>query len=158
MVEDNLTVQKLAGLWAADYSEEKTDYDLHWNRVVEGYLFRAGGKGYYECYLLDGEEFVGAQAAREEGKGSFHYLISGNTVTVTMDRSSEKRVMTYSKGSLSSLKRVAFQKATAAQQTLVEQLYGEWQKGNSVLVGDTATIWTDVVDDYTDEPARSRQR
>ena len=32
--------------------------DLTWTRVIEVYLFRADGTGYYECYLLNGENYV----------------------------------------------------------------------------------------------------
>ena len=154
-----ITVQQLAGLWAADYAENKTEGDLHWTRVVEDYLFRADGTGYYECFLLDGDNYVGAESARgEDGEGDFHYTISGNTVTVTIDKTGEKWTMTYADGKLSDPERIAFQKATTAQQTLVEQLYGEWQKANSGTKDDDTTVKTDVTDGYTDEPARVRRR
>lgn len=154
-----ITVQQLAGLWAADYAENKTEGDLHWTRVVADYLFRADGTGYYECFLLDGENYVGAESARgEDGEGDFHYTISGNTVTITIDKTGEKWTMTCADGKLSDPERTAFQKATTAQQTLVEQLYGEWQKANSALKDDDTTIKTDVTDSYTDEPARARPR
>ena len=154
-----ITVQQLAGLWAADYAENKTEGDLHWTRVVADYLFRADGTGYYECFLLDGENYVGAESARgEDGEGDFHYTISGNTVTVTIDKTGEKWTLTYADGKLSDPERIAFQKATTAQQTLVEQLYGEWQKANSGTKDDDTTVKTDVTDSYTDEPARVRRR
>ena len=156
--DDTLTPQKLAGLWAADYAENKTDGDLTWTRVVADYLFRADGTGYYECFLLDGDNYVGAESARgEDGEGDFHYTISGNTVTVTIDKTGEKWTMTYADGKLSDPERIAFQKATTAQQTLVEQLYGEWQKANSGTKDDGTTVKTDVTDGYTDEPARARR-
>ena len=66
--------------------------------------------------------------------------------------------MTYADGKLSDPERIAFQKATTAQQTLVEQLYGEWQKANSGTKDDGSTVKTDVTDSYTDEPARVRRR
>ena len=95
---DDLTVQQLAGLWAADYAENKTEGDLTWTRVVEDYLFRADGTGYYECFLLNGDNYAGAESARgEDGEGEFHYTISGNTVTVTIDKTGEKWTMTYIK-------------------------------------------------------------
>ena len=135
-----ITVQQLAGLWAADYAENKTEGDLHWTRVVADYLFRADGTGYYECFLLDGDNYVGAESARgEDGEGDFHYTISGNTVTVTIDKTGEKWTMTY-------------------QQTLVEQLYNDWKGMNSGTKDDGSTINTDVTDSYTDEPARARPR
>ena len=156
---DDLTVQQLAGLWAADYAENKTEGDLHWTRVVADYLFRADGTGYYECFLLDGDNYVGAESARgEDGEGDFHYTISGNTVTITIDKTGEKWTMTYADGKLSDPERTAFQKATTAQQTLVEQLYGEWQKANSGKFDDDTTIKTDIKDSYTDEVARAPKR
>lgn len=51
-----------------------------------------------------------------------------------------------------------YQKATTEQQTLVEQLYSEWQGMNSGNEDDGSTVKTDVNDSYTDEPARSRKR
>ena len=157
--DDTLTAQKLTGLWVADYAQSATDDGLSWTRVVEDFLFRGDGTGYYECFLLDGDNYVGAESARgEDGEGDFHYTISGNTVTVTIDKTGEKWTMTYADGKLSDPERIAFQKATTAQQTLVEQLYGEWQKANSGTKDDGSTVKTDVTDGYTDEPARVRRR
>jgi hypothetical protein len=154
-----ITVQQLAGLWAADYAENKTEGDLHWTRVVADYLFRADGTGYYECYLMNGENYVGAKSARsDDGKGDFHYTISGNTVTITIDKTGETWTLTYADGKLTDQEGIVFQKATTEQQTLVEQLYGEWQKANSALKDDDTTVKTDVTDSYTDEPARVRRR
>ena len=127
-----LTAQQLAGLWVTEYAENGTDGNVTWTRVVEDYLFLADGTGYYECYLLNGDNYAGAESARgEDGEGEFHYTISGNTVTVTIDKTGEKWTMTYADGKLTDPERIAFQKATTAQQTLIEQLYGEWQKANS---------------------------
>ena len=158
--KDDLTVQKLAGLWAADYAENKTEGDLHWTRVVADYLFRADGTGYYECFLLDGDNYVGAESARgEDGEGDFHYTISGNTVTVTIDKTGEKWTMTYADGKLTDTEEgIVYRKATTEQQTLVEQLYNDWKGMNSGTKDDGSTINTDVTDSYTDEPARARPR
>ena len=156
---DDLTVQQLAGLWVADYAENKTEGDLTWTRVVEDYLFRADGTGYYECFLLNGDNYAGAESARgEDGEGEFHYTISGNTVTVTIDKTGEKWTMSYADGKLTDPERIAFQKATTAQQTLVEWLYSEWQGMNSGEEGDDGNLNTPVTDEYTDEPARARRR
>jgi len=100
--------------------------------------------------------FTRLSARGEDGEGDFHYTISGNTVTI--DKTGEKWTMTYADGKLSDPERIAFQKATTAQQTLVEQLYGEWQKANSGTKDDDTTVKTDVTDGYTDEPARVRRR
>ena len=39
--------------------------------------------------------------------------------------------LTYADGKLTAPDRVVFQKATSEQQTLVEQLYADWQAANS---------------------------
>lgn len=155
---DELTVQKLAGLWVFDYAEDKTEGDLHWTRCVEEYLFRADGTGYYECFLLDGENYAGAEYARGEGGGDFHYTISGNKINGIDDETGLKWTLTYADGKFVDDDLFSFQKATTAQQTLVEQLYGEWQKANSGTKDDGSTIKTDVTDSYTDEPARAPKR
>jgi hypothetical protein len=124
--------------------------------VVKDYVFRADGTGYYESYMLNGNELVDAEIVR--GEGDFHYTISGNTVTVTIDATGEKWTMTYADGKLTDPERIAFQKATTAQQTLVEQLYSDWEGMNSGRKDDGTTVWTDVKDSYTDEPARAPQR
>jgi hypothetical protein len=157
---EELTVQQLAGLWAADYAQDKTDGDLHWTRVVEDYLFRADGTGYYESYQMDGSKLVGAQSAR--GEGSFHYTISGgqqgkNTVTITDDKSNKTWTLTYVDGKLTDTAGTVLQKATTEQQTLVEQLNADWVGMNSGTIDDGSTIKTDVNDSYTDEPARARE-
>ena len=133
--EEALTPQLLAGLWVAEYAENKTAGDLSWTRVVEDYLFRADGTGYYECYLMNGDNYAGTEYVRGEG-GDFHYVISGNTATVTIDKTGETWPITYADGKIIDDEPVTFQKATTAQQTLVEQLYAEWQKANSGTGGD----------------------
>ena len=156
--EDVLTVQQLAGLWVFDYAEDKTEGDLTWTRVVEDYLFRADGTGYYECFLLNGENYAGAEYARGEGGGDFHYTISGNKINGIDDETGLKWTLTYADGKFVDDDLFSFQKATTAQQTLVEQLYGEWQQANSGTKDDGTTIKTDVKESYTDEPARAPKR
>ena len=151
---ESLTVEKVAGLWMADYTSSGTDGDLHWTRVLEDYNFNADGTGYYECYLIDGSKLVGAENVRDNG--ALHYTISGNTVTVTLDATGEKWTLTYADGKLTDPKRIVFQRATAAQQAEVEEWYADWQGMNSGEDGDDSTIRTGVTDDYTDEPARAR--
>ena len=63
-------------------------------------------------------------------EGAFHYTISGNTVSITDDKTSIKWTLTYADGKLTAQGRT-WQKATAEQQTLVNQLYGDWQASNS---------------------------
>ena len=156
--KEDLTVQQLAGLWVIDYAEDKTEGDLHWTRCVEEYLFRADGTGYYECFLLDGENYAGAEYARGEGGGDFHYTISGNKINGIDDDTGLKWTLTYADGKFVDDDLFSFQKATTAQQTLVEQLYGEWQKANSGKFDDDTTIKTDIKDSYTDEVARAPKR
>jgi hypothetical protein len=153
---DTLTPQKLTGLWVADYAQSATDDGLSWTRVVEDFLFRGDGTGYWECFLLDGNQLVGAEADRDNG--ALHYTISGNTITVTLDATGEKRTLTYADGKLTDAEHIVFQRATAAQQAEVEQWYADWQGMNSGTMDDGTTIKTDVSDSYTDEPARARKR
>ena len=136
-----LTAERLAGLWAVDYSYSGSEGDLTWNRVVEDYLFRADGTGYYECYALDGQKFVGAEMVRDDG--TFHYTISGNAVTITGDKNNTTQTLVYADGKLT-LQGKTMQKATAEQQTLIEQLYAEWQKANSGSGGDDNNYLNDV--------------
>ena len=154
--KDDLTVQKLIGLWVYDHKDSGSDDDVSWNRIVKDYVFRADGTGYWECFLIDGSKLVGAENVRDNG--ALHYTISGNTVTVTLDATGEKRTLTYADGKLTDAEHIVFQRATAAQQTEVEQWYADWQGMNSGEDGDDSTIRTGVTDDYTDEPARARKR
>ncbi len=154
--KDDLTVQKLIGLWVSDYKDSGSDDDVSWNRIVKDYVFRADGTGYWECYLLDGNQLVGAEADRDND--ATHYTISGNTVTVTCDNSIVKWTLTYADGKLTDTENgVVYRKATTEQQTLVEQLYNDWKGMNSGTKDDGSTIKTDVTDNYTDEPARARR-
>ena len=161
--DDTLTPQKLTGLWVADYAQSATDDGLSWTRVVEDFLFRGDGTGYWECFLLDGNQLVGAEADRDND--ATHYTISGNTVTVTRgntvtrDNSIIKWTLTYADGKLTDTDEgTVYRKATTAQQTLVEWLYSEWQGMNSGEEGDDGNLNTPVTDEYTDEPARARRR
>ena len=155
--KDDLTVQKLIGLWVSDYKDSGSDDDVSWNRIVKDYVFRADGTGYWECYLLDGNQLVGADADRDND--ATHYTISGNTVTVTRDNSIIKWTLTYADGKLTDTENgVVYRKATTEQQTLVEQLYNDWKGMNSGTKDDGTTVKTDVTDSYTDEPARVRPR
>ena len=123
-----LTAQTLAGLWVIEYTESGTDGDVSWTRVVEDYQLNADGTGYYESYLLDGNKLVEAASVRDNG--ALHYTISGNTVTVKGDENNMTQTLTYADGKLTAQGRT-WQKATAEQQTLVNQLYGDWQGANS---------------------------
>ena len=155
--KDDLTVQKLIGLWVSDYKDSGSDDDVSWNRIVKDYVFRADGTGYWECYLLDGNQLVGADADRDND--ATHYTISGNTVTVTRDNSIIKWTLTYADGKLTDTENgTVYRKAATEQQTLVEQLYNDWKGMNSGTKDDGSTINTDVTDSYTDEPARARRR
>ncbi len=122
-VEKALTAEKIAGLWVADYDDSGTEDDLTWTRVVEDYLFNADGTGYYECYLLYDNKVIGGETVRDNG---IHYIISGNTVKITDDKTGEKWALTYAGGKLIDETKCVFQNATAAQQTLVNQLYADY--------------------------------
>ena len=153
---DALTVEKLAGLWVADYAKSATENGITWTRVVEDHLFRADGTGYYESYLLDGQKLAVAEWTRDNC--TFRYTISGNTVTV-VDQTGDTWTLTYADGKLTDTDEgTVYRKATTEQQTLVEQLYNDWKGMNSGTKDDGSTINTDVTDSYTDEPARARRR
>ena len=126
---ETLTAERLAGLWVTEYAESGTDGERTWTRAVEDYRFNADGTGYYESYLLDGQNYAGAVLVRDEG--ALHFTITGSTVSITDDKTSSHWTLTYADGKLTDSDRYVFQRATAEQQTLVEQLYGEWQKANS---------------------------
>ena len=134
--KDDLTVQKLIGLWVSDYKDSGSDDDVSWNRIVKDYVFRADGTGYWECFLLDGNQLVGAEADRDNG--ALHYTISGNTITVTLDATGEKRTLTYADGKLTDAEHIVFQRATVAQQAEVEQWYADWHCGRTPSAGSTS--------------------
>ena len=65
--------------WICDYAEEGicAGNGLEYNRVVEVYTFFEKGTGYYECYLLNGDELVSADYVRGEN-GNFRYDVDGD--------------------------------------------------------------------------------
>ena len=155
--DDTLTAQELTGLWVAEYDQSATEDGITWTRVVEDFLFRGDGTGYWEIYLLDANKLVGADGDRDTDKT--HYTISGNIVNITIDNSIIECTLTYADGKLTDTDEgVVYRKATTEQQTLVEQLYNDWKGMNSGTKDDGSTINTDVTDTYTDEPARARRR
>ena len=123
-----LTAEMLEGLWVTDNAESGEDGDYSWTRVVEDYKFDADETGYYERYLLDDELLVAVKSVRDAD--TFHYTISGNTVAITGDENNMAQTLTYADGKLTAQGKT-LQKATTEQQTLIEQLYAEWQAGNS---------------------------
>ena len=76
IVEEQL--QEVICQWVADFAEEGIDPEtgLAYNRVVEVYDFSENNAGYYECYLLNGDELVNAEYVRGEN-GDFHYEVEG---------------------------------------------------------------------------------
>jgi len=71
-------MQDVVCQWVSDYAEEGVDPEtgLAFNRVVEVYEFSEKNAGYYECYLLNGDELVNAEYVRGEN-GDFHYDVDG---------------------------------------------------------------------------------
>ena len=126
---ETLTAQTLAGLWVTEYAESGTDGERTWTRALDAYRFEADGTGYYESYLTDAGKFVKATSVRDYG--TLHFTITGNTVTVKGDRSNKTQTLTYADGKLTDPEKFILQKATAEQQTLVNQLYADWQGANS---------------------------
>ena len=127
--EDPLTPEMLADLWVTEYTESGRDGDITWTRVVEDYQFNADGTGYYECYLLDGNEYVKATSVRDNG--ALHFTITDYFVTVKGDKGNWTQTLAYVDGILTTEQGKVFQIATTEQQTLVDQLYGDWQAANS---------------------------
>ena len=125
---ETLTAEQLAGLWVTEYAESGTDGQLSWTRALDAYRFEADGTGYYECYLMDAGKFVKATSVRDYG--ALHFTISGNTVTVKGDRSNKTQTLTYADGTLTAQGKNLL-KAIAEQQTLMDQLYDDWQGANS---------------------------
>ena len=154
--KDELTVEKLAGLWVAEYDQSATEDGITWTHVVEDFLFRANGTGYWEIYLLDANKLVGADGNRDTD--ATHYTISGNTVNITIDNSIIECTLTYANGKLTDPEGTVYHKATTEQQTTIEQLYAEWKGMNSGQGGEDDTVKTPVTEGYTDEPARVRRR
>jgi hypothetical protein len=127
--KEQLTKEKLYGIWATDYPKSGNEDGMIWDRVIKVYLFRGDGTGYYECYGLYGNEFVGAEMVR--GDGDFHFTISGNTATMIDDATGEEWSIVYEDGKFTDPELFVFQKATTEQQRLIEQLYGDFQASNS---------------------------
>ena len=140
--DDNvLTPAKLAGVWYANYADDQTEGDQHWTRVVEDYKFNTDGTGYLEYFQIDGNKLVDALFVRDNDK--LRYTISGNTVTIApegMDFTfdlyyADGKLFTDNGGSPSPI--VQYSKATAAQESEVDQLYAEWKGANSGTDGES---------------------
>ena len=140
--DDNvLTAEKLAGVWYANYADDQTEGDQHWTRVVEDYKFNTDGTGYLEYFQIDGNKLVDALFVRNNDK--LRYTISGNTVTIApegMDFTfdlyyADGKLFTDNGGSPSPI--VQYSKATAAQESEVDQLYAEWKGANSGTDGES---------------------
>ena len=144
-VKDNdLTIEKLAGVWYANYADDQTEGDQHWTRVVEDYKFNTDGTGYLEYFQIDGNKLVDALFVRDNDK--LRYTISGNTVTIAPEGMDFTFDLNYVDGKLftdnggSPTPIVQYSKATAAQQLEVDQLYAEWKGGNSASDGDVVNL------------------
>jgi hypothetical protein len=140
--DDNvLTAEKLAGVWYANYADDQTEGDQHWTRVVEDYKFNTDGTGYLEYFQIDGNKLVDALFVRNNDK--LRYTISGNTVTIApegMDFTfdlyyADGKLFTDNGGSPSPI--VQYSKATAAQESEVDQLYAEWKGADSGTDGES---------------------
>ncbi len=69
----------LVGEWVTDYPEEGTFDEMPYDRVVEHYAFFIDNTGYYELFLLKGEQLVGAEYVRgPEGKFKYQMLVTGD--------------------------------------------------------------------------------
>lgn len=68
-------IQDVVCQWVSDYAEEGVDQEtgLAYNRVVEVYEFSEKNAGYYECYLLNGDELVNAEYVRSIADGQMEW-------------------------------------------------------------------------------------
>ena len=131
-------LQGLVGEWVTDYAEDGVIGDMSYNRVVEHYAFFENNTGYYECFLLNGDQLVGSEYLRGE-EGSFQYgLIAPGYLGLYHSRD-EYWYMTYNKGVLRDPERLLYTRASeemVAQMTtwanlltpgwLGEKLIGKW--------------------------------
>jgi hypothetical protein len=127
--------------WICDFAEEgiSARTGLEYNRVVEVYEFFENGTGYYECYLLNGDELVSANYVRGEN-GNFRYEVEGDLdlrstvakknaqvsldITVyLLDRSWTPWTVRYADGLITDGEGGVFTPATEAQREQILQLY-----------------------------------
>ena len=126
--------------WITLFAEEgiASDTGLAYNQVAEVMEFFGNGTGYYECYLLNGDELVGAPYVRGEN-GNFRYEVEGgldlrSTVAqknahvhldITMFLRSEFYYWSvrYADGVIIDDNGCVFTPATAAQQAQILQWY-----------------------------------
>ena len=127
--------------WICDHAEEgiSARTGLEYSRVVEVYEFFENGTGYYECYLLNGDELVSANYVRGEN-GNFRYDVEGgldlrSTVAkknahicldltiFLLDRSWTPWTVRYADGLITDGEGGVFTPATEAQREQILQLY-----------------------------------
>ena len=127
--------------WICDHAEEgiSARTGLKYSRVVEVYEFFENGTGYYECYLLNGDELVSANYVRGEN-GNFRYDVEGgldlrSTVAkknahicldltiFLLDRSWTPWTVRYADGLITDGEGGVFTPATEAQREQILQLY-----------------------------------
>lgn len=127
--------------WICDRAEEgiSARTGLEYSRVVEVYEFFENGTGYYECYLLNGDELLSANYVRGEN-GNFRYDVEGgldlrSTVAkknahicldltiFLLDRSWTPWTVRYADGLITDGEGGVFTPATEAQREQILQLY-----------------------------------
>ena len=127
--------------WICDRAEEgiSARTGLEYNRVVEVYEFFENGTGYYECYLLNGDELLSANYVRGEN-GNFRYDVKGDLdlrstvakknahicldLTIfLLDRSWTPWTVRYADGLITDGEGGVFTPATEAQREQILQLY-----------------------------------
>jgi len=127
--------------WICDRAEEgiSARTGLEYNRVVEVYEFFDNGTGYYECYLLNGDELLSANYVRGEN-GNFRYDVKGDLdlrstvakknahicldLTIfLLDRSWTPWTVRYADGLITDGEGGVFTPATEAQREQILQLY-----------------------------------
>ncbi|MBR6276882.1 MAG: lipocalin family protein [Prevotella sp.] len=121
--------------WIADYAEVVTaEVDIPHTRVVKVYEFFDDGTGYFEHYLLNGDELKYAKYARGEN-GDFTYTVVGNQVTVSVaDFYGEQKTswtLSFANNKMSDPDGREFRHTTEAEREQILKRYEEWHGGSS---------------------------
>ncbi len=120
------------------YCETPTDEDdpvyedEYYNRQVFVYEFFKDGTGYFEFYDLNDDKVVLSFSTRNY-EGSFHYTISGNTITIKFDAEGTGGwKLTYADGKLTDMFPHTYAPSTPEQQAQTLKWCEEWD----ILNGD----------------------
>ena len=144
-VATGTTEKELLYQWIADYAEQSTDTltsDLY-DRVVKVYEFFDDGTGYYEHYLLKGDELVYACNLRGEN-GDFEYTVSNDKVTIKLadiyGENDSTWTVSCANYALTDPDGKAFRHSTEAEREQVMAWYESWHGGSAEGTIDLSTV------------------